>query len=65
MNLVVCKGVELELVKLEGLVEAIHENLRYLKDRLALTILLKLNYFYLIHGECCICCIILFKKWLS
>lgn len=27
------EGVELELVKLEGLVEAIHENLRYLKDR--------------------------------
>lgn len=62
MNLVVFKGVELELVKLEGLVEAIHENLRYLKDRLALTILLKLNYFYLIHGGCCI---ILFKKRLS
>uniref|UniRef100_A0A7N0ZVE3 GOLD domain-containing protein n=1 Tax=Kalanchoe fedtschenkoi TaxID=63787 RepID=A0A7N0ZVE3_KALFE len=27
------EGVELELVKLEGIVQAIHENLNYLKDR--------------------------------
>lgn len=27
------EGVELELVKLEGIVQAIHENLEYLKDR--------------------------------
>lgn len=31
--LCLCKGVELELRKLEGAVEAIHENLLYLKSR--------------------------------
>ena len=27
------QGVELELIKLEGAVQAIHDNLNYLKDR--------------------------------
>lgn len=32
-NIILVQGVELELRKLEGAVEAIHENLLYLKDR--------------------------------
>lgn len=41
------QGVELELIKLEGAVQAIHDNLNYLKDRyLSLSLSLLGFYFY-------------------
>lgn len=43
-----CKGVELELRKLEGAVEAIHENLLYLKSRF---VLLACNPNYATHSD--------------
>lgn len=58
VHFVVCKGVELELAKLEGMVEAIRENLNYLKDRL---VHYSFEVFLSVHGGFCFSCRV-FKK---
>ena len=43
------QGVELELIKLEGAVQAIHDNLNYLKDRyLSLSLSLSFGFYLFI-----------------
>ena len=42
------QGVELELIKLEGAVQAIHDNLNYLKDRYLSLSLSLLGFIYLL-----------------